>query len=88
MITDIDSLGVQDEWGVGYPSADVIKTRIQSTQPQLGICETAVELVNEANGRIFSGLYRGFGLKLVRSIPVSMIGFSLLQQDCDKNEQT
>lgn len=40
-----------------------------------GVLETAKQLVAEANGNIVRGLYRGFGLKLVRSIPASMIGF-------------
>jgi hypothetical protein len=35
-----------------------------------------VELVQEANGRVFAGLYRGFGLKLMRAVPASMIGFT------------
>ncbi|CAJ1935286.1 unnamed protein product [Cylindrotheca closterium] len=64
-------------WGVGYP-ADIIKTRIQATEPHVvkGIFETGLELIAEANGNVFQGLYRGFGLKLVRSIPASMIGFT------------
>lgn len=64
-------------WGVGYP-ADIIKTRIQATEPHVvkGIFETGLELVVEANGNVLRGLYRGFGLKLVRSIPASMIGFT------------
>lgn len=33
-----------------------------------------MELVKEANG--VSGLYKGFGLKLVRAIPASMVGFT------------
>jgi hypothetical protein len=63
--------------GVGYP-ADIIKTRIQATEPHVvkGIFETGLELIAEANGNVFQGLYRGFGLKLVRSIPASMIGFT------------
>jgi solute carrier family 25 carnitine/acylcarnitine transporter 20/29 len=40
-----------------------------------GVFETAKQLVVEADGHIVRGLYRGFGLKLVRSIPASMIGF-------------
>jgi solute carrier family 25 (mitochondrial carnitine/acylcarnitine transporter), member 20/29 len=55
-------------WGVGYPF-DLIKTRIQASDGAKGILETAVELQKEGN------LYRGFGLKLVRSVPASMIGF-------------
>jgi hypothetical protein len=37
---------------------------------------TAKQLVAEADGRVFAGLYRGFGLKLVRAVPASMIGFT------------
>jgi solute carrier family 25 carnitine/acylcarnitine transporter 20/29 len=61
--------------GVGYP-ADIIKTRIQANSSSKGIYQTGVELLAEANGNIIRGLYRGFGLKLVRSVPASMIGFT------------
>ena len=73
-------------WAVGYP-ADLIKTRIQamSTTTSLGsgrymgIVETAKQLIREADGHIWNGLYRGFGMKLVRSIPASMIGFTVYE---------
>lgn len=69
-------------WGVGYP-ADLIKTRIQanasafvnSTMVNDTIVSIARDLVQEANGNYVKGLYRGFGMKLARSIPASMIGF-------------
>ena len=62
-------------WAVGYPF-DIIKTRIQATKgTSLGVLETGKQLVVEADGNILRGLYRGFGLKLARSIPASMIGF-------------
>jgi hypothetical protein len=54
-------------WLVGYPF-DLIKTRIQAGNGK-GVILTAKDLVNEANGRVIYGLYRGFGLKLLRSIP-------------------
>jgi solute carrier family 25 carnitine/acylcarnitine transporter 20/29 len=54
-------------WLVGYPF-DLIKTRIQAGNGK-GVILTAQDLVNEANGRVVYGLYRGFGLKLLRSIP-------------------
>jgi solute carrier family 25 carnitine/acylcarnitine transporter 20/29 len=60
-------------WLVGYPF-DLIKTRIQAGTGR-GVISTARDLVNEANGRVIHGLYRGFGLKLLRSIPASAIGF-------------
>jgi solute carrier family 25 carnitine/acylcarnitine transporter 20/29 len=66
---------------VGYPF-DIIKTRIQAhaiadnSKMNMGIYRTAVELVQEANGHVIQGLYRGFGLKLLRSVPASMIGFT------------
>lgn len=59
-------------WAVGYPF-DIIKTRIQATPQQQGIYATALELMQEGNG--IAGLYRGFGLKLVRAVPASMVGF-------------
>jgi hypothetical protein len=62
---------------IGYPF-DIIKTRIQASKKNQikGMYATAVELVEEANGRVIAGLYRGFGLKLVRAVPASMIGFT------------
>jgi solute carrier family 25 carnitine/acylcarnitine transporter 20/29 len=62
---------------VGYPF-DIIKTRIQATPhtTSLGIYDTGKQLIAEANGNIIAGLYRGFGLKLIRAIPASMIGFT------------
>lgn len=66
-------------WAVGYP-ADLIKTRIQATASrEAGILSTARQLVREADGKVLTGLYRGFGLKLVRSIPASMIGFTVYE---------
>jgi solute carrier family 25 (mitochondrial carnitine/acylcarnitine transporter), member 20/29 len=70
-------------WAVGYP-ADLIKTRIQATSSSLGqaptgIVETAQKIIQEADGRILTGLYRGFGMKLVRSVPASMIGFTVYE---------
>ena len=62
-------------WAVGYP-ADLIKTRIQTSQANLGIVETARLLIKEANGHVVTGLYKGFGLKLLRAVPASMIGFT------------
>lgn len=67
-------------WGVGYP-ADLIKTRIQaaSSSSSDGILSTGRQLVQEADGKVLPGLYRGFGMKLVRSIPASMIGFTVYE---------
>jgi solute carrier family 25 (mitochondrial carnitine/acylcarnitine transporter), member 20/29 len=72
-------------WLVGYP-ADLIKTRIQaqtlsSSLPSvsLGIVGTARLLIAEAHGNVLAGLYRGLGLKLVRAIPSSMIGFTVYE---------
>lgn len=62
---------------VGYPF-DLIKTRIQATTREKhakGMYVTAIELIQESNGKVISGLYRGFGLKLARAVPASMIGF-------------
>jgi hypothetical protein len=52
----------------------LIKTRIQVSPNPQGIIETAMELRQEPGG-----LYRGFGLKLVRAIPASMIGFTVYE---------
>lgn len=67
-------------WTVGYP-ADLIKTRIQasSSSSSLGIVATGRLLIREADGDVWRGLYRGFGLKLVRSVPASMIGFCVYE---------
>jgi len=95
METDVDDLPVQVPlvsgavaatvaWAVGYP-ADLIKTRIQanaSSGANSGsdtIRSTARQLVKEADGKVLQGLYRGFGMKLVRSIPASMIGFTVYE---------
>jgi len=73
------ALAATAAWGVGYP-ADLIKTRIQASgSMSLGIYGTAQLLIKEADGQILAGLYRGFGLKLVRSIPASMIGFTVYE---------
>lgn len=40
-----------------------------------GIWSTTQELLREPGG-----LYRGFGLKLVRAVPASMIGFCVYEQ--------
>jgi solute carrier family 25 carnitine/acylcarnitine transporter 20/29 len=62
---------------VGYPF-DIIKTRIQANpnSSTASIYGTGLQLVKEANGNVMRGLYKGFGLKLVRAIPASMIGFT------------
>jgi len=65
-------------WGVGYPF-DLIKTRIQAGTSTGGIISTAKDIIKESSSldgsRACYGLYRGFGLKLLRSIPASAIGF-------------
>ncbi len=60
-------------WGVGYPF-DLIKTRIQAGSGT-GILATARVLIDESEGRLVQGLYKGFSLKLLRAIPASAIGF-------------
>jgi Mitochondrial carrier protein len=67
-------------WLVGYP-VDLIKTRIQAQtlSVSLGIVGTARLLIVEAHGSVLAGLYRGLGLKLVRAIPSSMIGFTVYE---------
>jgi solute carrier family 25 carnitine/acylcarnitine transporter 20/29 len=67
-------------WGVGYPF-DIIKTRIQASGVEnktiLGVTK---EIINESNGRILSGLYRGFTLKLVKAVPSSAINFFVYEK--------
>jgi solute carrier family 25 (mitochondrial carnitine/acylcarnitine transporter), member 20/29 len=66
-------------WGVGYP-ADLIKTRIQassSSSMENPTIRTVAQDIIMRSG--YTGLYKGFGLKLVRSIPASMIGFSVYE---------
>lgn len=58
-------------WAVGYPF-DILKTRIQATEASKGMYEMATEIV-ATDGLM--GLYRGFGLKLLRAVPASMVGF-------------
>jgi solute carrier family 25 carnitine/acylcarnitine transporter 20/29 len=66
-------------WTVGYP-ADLIKTRIQANPSvHLGMIGTAQQLIRESGGSVVAGLYRGFGLKLIRSVPASMIGFTVYE---------
>ena len=60
-------------WLVGYPF-DLIKTRIQAGTGS-GVLSTARDLIRESGGRVVHGLYKGFALKLLRSIPASAIGF-------------
>jgi solute carrier family 25 (mitochondrial carnitine/acylcarnitine transporter), member 20/29 len=67
-------------WGVGYP-ADLIKTRIQASSSSSVLdnptIRTVAQDIIKRSG--YTGLYKGFGLKLVRSIPASMIGFSVYE---------
>ena len=62
-------------WGVGYP-ADIIKTRIQATQHTVSVWQVTQQIIDQSG---YVGLYRGFGLKLLRSIPASMIGFTVYE---------
>jgi solute carrier family 25 carnitine/acylcarnitine transporter 20/29 len=73
-------------WAVGYP-ADLIKTRVQASQTPLTIRQTAAQLIEESNGRVIPSLYRGFGMKLVRAIPASMIGFTVYEMVKKEIEQ-
>lgn len=88
-------------WAVGYP-ADLIKTRIQASTllthnnnnntnaaaSTTGILETARQIVRESDGRVVAALYRGFAMKLLRSIPASMIGFTVYEGVKRRIEQT
>jgi len=44
-----------------------------------GIFETARILIQESGGRPVQALYRGLGLKLLRAIPASAIGFTMYE---------
>ena len=63
-------------WGVGYPF-DVIKTRIQGVAggERVGVNAMARRLLAEAGGHYGRAFYTGFGLKLLRAVPMSAIGF-------------
>ena len=74
-------------WGVGY-TFDVIKTRVQasalvSVSPNglmekttvPGVVQTARLMIAECDGSVVRGLYRGFGLKLLRAVPASAVAF-------------
>lgn len=68
---------------VGYPF-DIIKTRHQANPCSSNtITKTAIELIHESNGRPVYAFYRGFGLKLLRAIPASMIGFTTYEVVAD-----
>lgn len=66
-------------WAVGYPF-DIIKTRIQAGTSNGGIVSTTQDIIRESEGHVFRGLYRGFGLKLMRAIPSSAIGFLVYEK--------
>ncbi len=67
-------------WGVGYPF-DIIKTRIQAPGGEnKTINAVAKEIINESNGRVLSGLYRGFSLKLAKAVPSSAINFLVYEK--------
>jgi|EP00900_Chrysochromulina_parva_P012952 solute carrier family 25 carnitine/acylcarnitine transporter 20/29 len=58
-------------WVVGYP-ADVIKTRCQMEGGQASVAEAARAIHAEGGLRAF---YNGLGLKLLRAVPMSAVGF-------------
>ncbi len=67
-------------WLVGYPF-DTIKTRIQAAAAvdggaaAPGVVQTARAMLKESGGDMMRAYYRGFGLKLLRAIPMSVISF-------------
>ena len=67
-------------WGVGYPF-DTIKTRVQASTAAAGgsaapgLIATAREMMAEHRGSATRGLYRGFGVKMLRAVPASAIAF-------------
>lgn len=60
-------------WGVGYPF-DVLKTRCQAAPSDSAPSLVEAARVLHAEGGLVA-FYRGFGLKLCRAVPMSMIGF-------------
>jgi len=58
-------------WVVGYP-ADVIKTRCQMEGGQASVMEAVRAIHAEGGWRAF---YNGLGLKLLRAVPMSAVGF-------------
>ena len=69
-------------------SCSALPTNNYAAAPnKVSVWGTAQLLIQEANGSIMQGLYRGFGLKLVRSVPASMIGFTTYEWVKDSIEQ-
>jgi solute carrier family 25 carnitine/acylcarnitine transporter 20/29 len=70
-------------WSVGYP-ADIIKTRIQMPRPPTAppptIARVAAELLAEHGGQPLRAFYRGFGLKLLRAVPMNALSFVVYER--------
>ncbi|KAJ1629880.1 mitochondrial carrier domain-containing protein [Pavlovales sp. CCMP2436] len=78
-------------WGVGYP-ADIIKTRIQMPQPAgaapPSVLATARALLAESGGHPIRAFYRGFGLKLLRAVPMNALSFVVYERAKTAMEST
>jgi solute carrier family 25 carnitine/acylcarnitine transporter 20/29 len=60
-----------------------LSTRAKAGSMEQTIWGTAKELMSEPGG-----LYRGFGLKLLRSVPASMIGFVVYEHVAQQLSQS
>lgn len=70
-------------WAVGYP-ADIIKTRIQMPRAHGEVAPTVLgaarQLLAESGGYPIHAFYRGFGLKLLRAVPMNAISFVVYER--------
>jgi solute carrier family 25 carnitine/acylcarnitine transporter 20/29 len=70
-------------WSVGYP-ADIIKTRIQMPrpfgEPPLSVLDVSRALLAEHRGNPLRAFYRGFGLKLLRAVPMNALSFVVYER--------
>jgi len=56
----------------------VVKAKMQTSTNTLS--DTVRTVMNEPGGRITGGLYRGYGITLLREIPFAMIQFPLYEK--------
>lgn len=63
---------------------EVVKAKMQTAQTPLSLVETVRLVLNETHGSVLSsvtgGLYRGYGMTLMREIPFAAIQFPLYEK--------